>query len=199
MGRVKTGGGKLAPKTSRARFACPTIHSPLSASTGSNFAARLAGLNPKIIPTKTEKKNEMKQLVVLTVKLNERTYSNASVIKIPNAIPAIPPITVIAADSIKNCRRIIFGLAPNAFRIPISWRRSVTVTIIMFIIPMPPTKSEMAAIAASITLNEFVILFICSIIVCIEFTQTLPSVPVSSLQYSVMSLTSCVENSLDTA
>ena len=77
-------------------------YSPLSASTGSNFAARLAGLNPKIIPTKTEKKNEMKQLVVLTVKLKARTYSNASVIRIPKAIPAMPPITVIAADSIKN-------------------------------------------------------------------------------------------------
>ena len=38
-----------------------------------------------------------------------------------------------------------FLLAPNAFLKPISRVLSVTVTSIMFMIPMPPTRSEMAA------------------------------------------------------
>ena len=39
-------------------------------------------------------------------------------------------------------------VAPTALRSPISRVRSVTETSMMFIIPTPPTKSEMAAMAA---------------------------------------------------
>ena len=85
---------------------------------------------------------------VLITKSNSRTYSTAKLIPMPRIIPAIPPRTVMLADSIRNCRRILLGLAPSAFLIPISCLRSVTVTIIMFMIPMPPTKREIAAIAA---------------------------------------------------
>ena len=41
--------------------------------------------------------------------------------------------------------------APMALRMPISRVRSVTVTSMMFMIPMPPTTSEMAAMAPSST------------------------------------------------
>ena len=39
--------------------------------------------------------------------------------------------------------------APMAIRRPISFVRSVTVTYMMFIMPMPPTTNEMEAIAAN--------------------------------------------------
>ena len=38
-------------------------------------------------------------------------------------------------------------LAPTAFRMPISRVRSVTETSMMFMMPMPPTTSEMPAMA----------------------------------------------------
>ena len=41
--------------------------------------------------------------------------------------------------------------APMAFRIPISRVRSVTETSMMFIMPMPPTSSEMPAMPPSIS------------------------------------------------
>ena len=41
------------------------------------------------------------------------------------------------------------GLAPTAMRTPISRVRSVTLTSMMFMIPMPPTTSDTTAMAAS--------------------------------------------------
>ena len=41
------------------------------------------------------------------------------------------------------------GVAPSALRSPISRMRSVTDTSMMFMTPMPPTMSEMAAIPPS--------------------------------------------------
>jgi hypothetical protein len=101
---------------------------------------------------------------------------------IPRIIPIIPPITVMLADSTRNCCLITPGVAPRAFRIPISCLRSVTVTIIIFIIPIPPTRREIAAIAASITLIVEVMELICSIMDCIEETLTEPSVPEIEVQ-----------------
>ena len=47
--------------------------------------------------------------------------------------------------------------APIALRMPISRVRSVTVTSMMFMIPMPPTTSEMPAIAPSIKVSTPVV------------------------------------------
>ena len=47
-----------------------------------------------------------------------------------------------------SCRR-----APTALRMPISRVRSVTETSMMFMIPMPPTTSEMPAIEPSRIVN----------------------------------------------
>ena len=47
--------------------------------------------------------------------------------------------------------------APIAFRIPISRVRSVTVTSMMFITPIPPTNREIAATVASSTVNVCVV------------------------------------------
>ncbi len=46
--------------------------------------------------------------------------------------------------------------APMALRMPISRVRSVTVTSMMFMTPMPPTSSEMAATAPSSTVKVLV-------------------------------------------
>ena len=46
-------------------------------------------------------------------------------------------------------------LAPVAMRMPISRVRSVTLTSMMFITPMPPTSSEIAAIEPSRTVSVF--------------------------------------------
>ena len=54
------------------------------------------------------------------------------------------------------------SLAPNALRMPISRVRSVTDTIIMFIMPMPPTSREMAAMAVRIATTMLIMLVMAS-------------------------------------
>ena len=53
--------------------------------------------------------------------------------------------------------RILPFVAPSAFRVPISRVRSVTETSMMFITPMPPTSSEIAAMTAIATERVFII------------------------------------------
>ena len=48
------------------------------------------------------------------------------------------------------------GLAPTAMRTPISRVRSVTLTSMMFMIPMPPTSSDTAAMLASSVVSVLV-------------------------------------------
>ena len=67
----------------------------------------------------------------------------------PLTTPMMPPRLVSTADSVRNCSKIRFFLAPMAFFRPISLVRSVTDTSMMFITPMPPTKREMLAIQIS--------------------------------------------------
>ena len=57
---------------------------------------------------------------------------------------APPTIESVIASS-RNCSRTCRPLAPIAMRMPISRVRSVTETSMMFMMPMPPTSSEMAA------------------------------------------------------
>ena len=47
--------------------------------------------------------------------------------------------------------------APTALRMPISRVRSVTLTSMMFITPMPPTSSEMAATSPSSVVNTLLV------------------------------------------
>ena len=56
--------------------------------------------------------------------------------KIPITIPAKAPIKLINTLSYKNCDRISFRVAPNAFVNPISFVRSFTATSIIFISPI---------------------------------------------------------------
>ena len=59
-----------------------------------------------------------------------------------------PPIIVSVSASTRNCPIITPGLAPSALRMPISLVLSATDTSMMFMIPIPPTSNEMAAMAA---------------------------------------------------
>ena len=52
-------------------------------------------------------------------------------------------------DSAKNWILTCPGRAPMAMRMPISRVRSVTETSMMFMMPMPPTRRETAAMLAS--------------------------------------------------
>ena len=54
------------------------------------------------------------------------------------------------------------SLAPSALQMPISRVRSVTDTIIMFIMPMPPTSREMAAMAVRIATTMLIMLVMVS-------------------------------------
>ena len=71
--------------------------------------------------------------------------STASDAPTPSATPMTPPTTTSVTASNRNCSRTWRPFAPMAMRMPISRVRSVTDTSMMFMMPMPPTSSEMAA------------------------------------------------------
>ena len=64
-------------------------------------------------------------------------------------MPMMPPRAEVTPASTTKRARITRSLAPSALRMPISRVRSVTETIMMFMMPMPPTSSEMAAMVVS--------------------------------------------------
>ena len=76
----------------------------------------------------------------------------------PKTTPIKPPVTLIRMDSIRNCARMSMPFAPILMRRPISRVRSVTLTYMMFMIPMPPTSSEIPATAANSTVIISVVL-----------------------------------------
>ena len=57
---------------------------------------------------------------------------------------------------------MFWKVAPRALRMPISRVRSVTETIMMFMMPMPPTMSEMAAILPRKRVSMVVVLVMVS-------------------------------------
>ena len=70
----------------------------------------------------------------------------------------------VVPASMMNCPRISFRLAPRDLRMPISRVRSVTETSMIFIMPMPPTSREMAAMATSTAIMVPIMAFMASII-----------------------------------
>ncbi len=67
----------------------------------------------------------------------------------PATMPTIPPSRLSTTASTRNCTSTSRRRAPIASRRPISRVRSVTDTSMMFMMPMPPTTSEMPAMLAS--------------------------------------------------
>ena len=57
----------------------------------------------------------------------------------------IPPSKPMRAVSVKKIVSIVVLLAPIAFIMPISLVRSITDTVVMFIMPIPATNSEIDA------------------------------------------------------
>ena len=66
----------------------------------------------------------------------------------PSAVPTSPPMIESVIASTRNWRRMSLLRAPIALRIPISRVRSRTETSMMFMIPIPPTTSEIDAMPA---------------------------------------------------
>ena len=64
--------------------------------------------------------------------------------------------------SVMNWRRMSPRRAPRALRVPISRVRSVMLTSMMFITPIPPTSRLMAAMALMASLTVFSMLVISS-------------------------------------
>ena len=60
----------------------------------------------------------------------------------------MPPVAAMTTASTRNCSMMSRLRAPTAMRMPISRVRSVTDTSMMFMMPMPPTSSEIAGDAA---------------------------------------------------
>ena len=68
-----------------------------------------------------------------------------------------PPATHSTTASTRNWRRMSRARAPTAIRSPISRVRSVTETSMMFMIPTPPTTSEiMATHSSRLVINRVV-------------------------------------------
>lgn len=132
-------------------------YSDLKASIGLNLDALFAGAIPNITPMHKENTNEKIMVPAVIPDDMPATEPNINAPETPIRIPIIPPQTLITIDSIRNCSRIARFLAPNAFLIPISLVLSLTETSIIFIIPIPPTTSEMAAIAPSAVVNVVLI------------------------------------------
>ena len=83
-------------------------------------------------------------------------------------MPITPPRAEVVPASITNCRMISFFFAPSDLRMPISRVRSVTETNMMFIMPMPPTSSEMPAMPTSTMVIILVISVMESTISCMS-------------------------------
>ena len=66
----------------------------------------------------------------------------------PTAMPIRPPRPDSVSASMRNWARMSRRRAPTALRMPISRVRSRTETSMMFMIPMPPTISEIEAMPA---------------------------------------------------
>ena len=61
-----------------------------------------------------------------------------------SATPRRPPAPVSDTASVRNWRTMSRRRAPRALRTPISRVRSVTLTSMMFMTPMPPTRRPRA-------------------------------------------------------
>ena len=77
--------------------------------------------------------------------------------------PMTPPLMQSTDDSARNCVVMSCLVAPSARRMPISRMRSVTLVSIMFMMPIPPTRSEMPATQPMMSENAPMYWFIESI------------------------------------
>lgn len=125
-------------------------------------AAELQRFTPKTIPTVTATATEA---MIAGIEGNVGQCKSALIATDtprPSKIPTAPPATHNAIASTKNCLNTSRARAPIAIRIPISCVRSVTDTSMMFMMPTPPTTSEISATAS----NRFVMMPVAAVNVC---------------------------------
>lgn len=119
---------------------------------GSRDAALSAGKNPKTIPIAEVNVSES---VIAHVGMSaDWTLSCGMSVRIDmnnwaQRRPMMPPRRQRMTASVRNCKSMIAGFAPIAFLRPISLVLSETETSMIFMIPMPPTRSEMPTIHAA--------------------------------------------------
>ena len=114
---------------------------------GSERAALMAGQIPKNSPTPVET-TMPRTMAHHSIEDGSPVRAEAPVaMAMARTTPTIPPTIESVADSTRNWRRISTRRAPVAFRIPISRVRSVTETSMMFMTTMPPTRSDIDAMA----------------------------------------------------
>ena len=104
---------------------------------------------PKITPMVAENRKASRAAATEIDTLQPASHAINAVMSQPKAMPSRPPTALTTTASTRNCDRMSPARAPTALRRPISRVRSVTDTSMMFMMPMPPTSSEMAAIDAS--------------------------------------------------
>src|SRR6516162_10071999 len=80
----------------------------------------------------------------------------------PATMPSTPPKALIENDSMMNWLRMSRRVAPTARRTPISRVRSSTVASMMFMIPIPPTRSEIPAMHPMTMLNRCCVRRLCA-------------------------------------
>src|ERR1019366_7178869 len=108
---------------------------------------------PKMTPTATETPKATTTEEVVTIVFHSAVRAMSQARKKPKPMPKSPPPTDIRTLSVRNWRTISKRRAPMERRMPISRVRSMTVASTMFMMPMPPTSREMAAMA-TMTLGE---------------------------------------------
>ena len=134
---------------------------------GSIDAALRAGKKQNRMPMSvhTAKLRIMLHTGMLTGRLK---LAQANVPAQPTIMPSMPPVTLIMMLSMRNWLLISMPRAPTDIRRPISVVRSVTLTSMMFIMPIPATISENAAATTRMMVMESIVLDMVSIISCWE-------------------------------
>ena len=133
---------------------------------GSVREAFKAGKKPEIRPKTAHETKEMTIHNTLTMKGNDITKSTIYDNPMPNKRPITPPMRLKMMLSVRNCSKMAEFFAPIDMRKPISLVRSVTVTYMMFIMPMQPTNKEIKAMATKTVVIMLVMDDIISSISC---------------------------------
>ena len=118
---------------------------------------------PEAIPTNNETAEAIRSDHGETMVVIPDRYDTKYGERTPKPRPIKVPTKDKNAVSIRNCRMISDCLAPNARRIPISLVRSLTLASMMFIMPIPPTNKEMAAVVPKTKLKMRCVAWACSI------------------------------------
>src|SRR6202035_6034484 len=102
---------------------------------------------PKMRPTEMETRNASEMELKVTMVDHPANQAMDREMMNPRTTPMVPPAKEIMVASTTNWRTISDRRAPTARRSPISRVRSRMLASMMFMMPMPPTSSEMEAMA----------------------------------------------------